>query len=229
KILPDTNARQSGVRVDLSGRAAGEQLVTRVLVLKQASANELLAALRPMMPQFAHLAAVPGVNALVISDRAGNAEAVEAIARELDGGEQDDAIEIIPVRNGRASDLINVLETMESGATTGRDGKTIGKIRIVADDRTNRLLVRGDRLLRDRVRAVIRNLDDAPDSSTDTVKVFRLKFASARQVAEVLKGVLANGDDKVSTSTASAPVNVSSSSSTDGSSSGSSARQGGTT
>jgi len=214
KILPDTNARQSGVRVDLSGRADGEQLVTRVLVLKQASANELLAALRPMMPQFAHMAAVPGANALIISDRASNADAMEAIVRELDSGEQDDAIEIIPVRNARASELISVLETMESGApaATQAAGKTSGKIRIVADDRTNRLLVRGDRMLRDRVRAVIRTLDEAPDSSAETVKVFHLKFASARQVAEVLKGVLASGDDKVSTSTAnSTTTNLSSS------------------
>ncbi len=219
KILPDTNARQAGVRVDLGGHAAGEQLVTRVLILKQANANELLAALRPMMPQFAHMASVPGANALIISDRASNADAMEAIVRELDSGEQDDAIEIIPVRNGRASDLISVLESMESGAAAqGRDGKPAGKIRVVADDRTNRLLVRGDRILRDRVRAVIRNLDDAPDSVSESVKVFRLKYASARQVAEVLKGVLAGSDDKVATSSASAPVNNLSSTAADGSS-----------
>lgn len=226
KILPDTNARQAGVRVDLASRAGGEQLVTRVIMLKQASANELLAALRPMMPQFAHMAAVPGANALVISDRASNADALEAIVRELDTGEQDDAIEIITVRNGRAADLVSVLEGMESGAPAagGKDGKPAGKIRIVVDERTNRLLVRGDRMLRDRVRAVIRNLDEAPDATAEVVKVFRLKFASARQVVEVLKGVLATGEDKISTSTAMAPAtNVSASGE------GSTPRQTGTT
>lgn len=236
KILPDTNARQSGVRVDLGGNASGEQLVTRVIVLQQASANELLAALRPMMPQFAHMAAVPGANALVISDRASNADAMEAIIRELDSGEKDDAIEIIPVRNGKAADLVNILETMESGAPVaagaGAAGRT-GKVRIVVDERSNRLLVRGDRALRDRVRAVIRNLDDASEFSDDQVRVFRLKYASARQVAEVLKGVLATGDAKVSSSTSSMTANVSSSSSgttTDGSGiSSSSPRQTGTT
>lgn len=226
KILPDTNARQAGVRVDLASRAGGEQLVTRVIMLKQASANELLAALRPMMPQFAHMAAVPGANALVISDRASNADALEAIVRELDTGEQDDAIEIITVRNGRAADLVSVLEGMESGAPAvgGKDGKPAGKIRIVVDERTNRLLVRGDRMLRDRVRAVIRNLDEAPDATAEVVKVFRLKFASARQVVEVLKGVLATGEDKISTSTATAPVTNMSASGE-----GSSPRQTGTT
>lgn len=203
KILPDTNARQAGVRVDAAGIGTGETLVTRVIMLQQASANELLAALRPMMPQFAHMAAVPGANALIISDRANNADAMEAVIRELDSGQPDDAIEIIPLRNGKAEDLINVLETMEAGAAAaGRDGKAAGKVRIVADERTNRLLVRGDKALRDRVRAMVRNLDDAPEQSDELVRVFRLKYANARQVAEVLRGVLANENDKTSTSTA---------------------------
>lgn len=213
KILPDTNARQAGVRVDAAGLGVGETLVTRVIMLQQASANELLAALRPMMPQFAHMAAVPGANALIISDRANNADAMEAVIRELDSGQPDDAIEIIPLRNGKAEDLISILETMEAGAAApGRDGKAAGKVRIVADERTNRLLVRGDKALRDRVRAMVRNLDEAPEQSDEVVRVFRLKYANARQVAEVLRGVLANENDKTSTSSAPGAATGSSSS-----------------
>lgn len=229
KILPDTNARQAGVRVDSGGR--GEQLVTRVIVLRQANANELMAALRPMMPQFAHMAAVPGANALIISDRAGNAQALEAIIRELDNGDPDDAIEIIPVRNGRAADLLGVLETMEAGAPAAgaKEARGSGRVRIVVDERSNRLLVRGDRALRDRVRAVIRSLDEAPEASADNVKVFRLKYANARQVAEVLKGVLVSGDDKVSTNTAAGSSSVNVSSNADGSAGSSNTRDPGTT
>lgn len=230
KILPDTNARQSGVRVDLSGMGTGEQLVTRVITLQQANANELLAALRPMMPQFAHMAAVPAANALIISDRASNADAMEAIIRELDNGQVDDAIEIIPVRNGKAEDLISVLETMETGSATPRDGKPSGKVRIIADERSNRLLVRGDRALRDRVRALVKNLDESPEYSDDTVKVFRLKFANARQVAEVLKGIIANEGDKPVTTTSAAPMaNVSGSSTLTPGTTTTAPRAGGTT
>lgn len=215
KILPDTNGRQSGVRVDLGGISSGEQLVTRVITLQQTSANELLAALRPMMPQSAHMAAVPGANALVISDRAANADALEAVIRELDSGQVDDAIEIIPVQNGKAEDLISVLEAIETGAPVAggnKDGnRAPGKVRIIADDRSNRLLVRGDRALRDRVRALVRNLDESPEYSNDQVRVFRLKFANARQVAEVLKGILATQDDKPLTTTTAAPGSASSS------------------
>lgn len=201
KIMPDSNARQSGVRVDLGGASAGEQLVTRVIVLEQANANELLAALRPMMPQFAHMAAVPGANALVISDRANNADSMEAIIRELDSGQLDDAIEIIPVVNSKAADLLTVLESLETGAAASKAAPTTGRVRIVVDERSNRLIVRGDRALRDRVRALVRSLDEAPEVSMDTVRVFRLQFANARQVAEVLRGVLATGEQRSNTST----------------------------
>ncbi|MDP1541422.1 MAG: type II secretion system secretin GspD [Moraxellaceae bacterium] len=201
KIMPDANARQSGVRVDLGGVSAGEQLVTRVVVLEQANANELLAALRPMMPQFAHMAAVPGANALVISDRANNADAMEAIIRELDSGQLDDAIEIMPVVNSKAADLLTVLESVETGAAAAKAAPTTGRVRIVVDERSNRLIVRGDRALRDRVRALVRSLDEAPEVSMDTVRVFRLQFANARQVAEVLRGVLSTGEQRSNTST----------------------------
>ena len=225
KILPDTNARQSGIRVDSGSYRDGEELVTRVVILQQANATELLAALRPMMPQFAHMASVPGNNALVISDRASNVEAMVAIIRDLDDGEKDDAIEIIPVKNGKASDLLNILETMESGApAVMKNGGQSGKVRLVVDERTNRLLVRGDRALRDRVRAVIQSLDSAPDMNDDQVKVYRLKFASARQVAEVLKGVLTTDSKKSSSSST-----VSTASGSSGSDSSSSPRGGAST
>lgn len=207
KIVPDANARQSGVRVDLGSVATGEQLVTRVIVLEQANANELLAALRPMMPQFAHMAAVPGLNALVLSDRAANADAMEAIIRELDGGQLDDSIEIIPVLNGKAGDLLSVIETVETGAAAARGAQPTGRVRLVVDERSNRLIVRGDRALRDRVRALVRSLDEAQPVSMDTVRVFRLKYANARQVAEVLRGVLATGDQR--SASTSSTVNVS--------------------
>lgn len=208
KILPDANARQSGVRVDGHDGSGVDQLVTRVILLQQASATELLNALRPMMPQSAHLAAVQGVNALVLSDRANNADAMEAIIRELDNGEQDDAIEIIPLRNGKADDLISVIETIEGGgaAAVGGNGKPVGKVRIIADDRSNRLIVRGDKALRERVRALARNLDEAPDMENDSVRVFRLKFANARQVAEVLKGIIAGENDKIGQTTTLQPT-----------------------
>lgn len=220
KIVPDTNARQAGIMASSPALVDDEALVTRVVMLQNANANELMAALRPMMPQSAHLAAVAGANALVMSDRANNIEAMLEVIRDLDVADKDEAIDIIPLQNAKAADLLSVLEVMEAssvgGAQAGKGGKASPSARLIVDERSNRLLVRGDADLRSRVRAIVKNLDEAPELDNDQVRVFRLKFASARQVAEVLKGVLSTGRSSSrsssSTSTSSTPSTSSSSS-----------------
>ena len=68
KLVPDSNVKSSGIPYDARSRASGDQIVTRVLWLENTNPNDLIPALRPLMPQFAHLAAVPGTNALIVSD-----------------------------------------------------------------------------------------------------------------------------------------------------------------
>ena len=84
KIVPDVNAKQFGVPVDVNLSSKGEALVTRVIRLENTSAVDMVPILRPMMPQFAHLAAVAGANALVLSDHANNIEALTQIVAQLD-------------------------------------------------------------------------------------------------------------------------------------------------
>ncbi len=72
KLVPDNNVKNSGIPFDARNSARGDQIVTRVIWLDNTNPNDLIPALRPLMPQFAHLAAVPGTNALIVSDRAAN-------------------------------------------------------------------------------------------------------------------------------------------------------------
>ena len=69
KLVPDSNVKSSGVPYDARHRATGDQIVTRVIWLDNTNANDLIPALRPLMPQFAHLSGVAGTNALIVSDR----------------------------------------------------------------------------------------------------------------------------------------------------------------
>ena len=71
--------------------------------------NDLIPALRPLMPQFAHLAAIQGTNALIVSDRAANIYQLETIIRNLDGTGQND-IEAVPLQSSQAEEIIKQLE-----------------------------------------------------------------------------------------------------------------------
>ena len=76
-LVPDVNAKQNAVPFDLTSKIKGEALVTRVIMLDNTNANELVPVIRPLLPQFAHLAAINGANALIISDHANNIIEIE--------------------------------------------------------------------------------------------------------------------------------------------------------
>ena len=198
KLVPDSNVKNSGIPYDSRSRAGGDQIVTRVIWLQNTNPNDLIPALRPLMPQFAHLAAVAGTNALIVSDRAANIYQLENIVRNLDGTGQND-IEAISLQSSQAEEIIGLLETMSA---TGASKDFIGsRVRIIADNRTNRILIKGDPDSRKRLRQMIEMLDVPSADRLGGLKVFRLKYASAKNLAEILQGLVTG--QSVSSSSAS--------------------------
>ena len=206
KLVPDSNAKNSGIPYDARNRAGGDQIVTRVIWLENTNPNDLIPALRPLMPQFAHLAAVAGTNALIVSDRATNIYQLQNIIRNLDGTGQND-IEAITLQSSQAEEIIGLLETMSA---TGASKDFIGaRVRVIADNRTNRILIKGDPDSRKRLRHTIEMLDVPSADSLGGLKVFRLKYASAKNLAEILQGLVTG--QSVSSSSGSNNANKSSS------------------
>lgn len=187
KLVPDSNVKSSGIPYDAKQRATGDQIVTRVIWLENTNPNDLIPAIRPLMPQFAHLSAVAGTNALIVSDRANNIYQLETIIRNLDGTGQND-IETVTLQSSQAEEMIGLLESMSStGAVRDLKGS---RIRIIADTRTNRIVLKGDTATRKRIRQMIEMLDVPAADRLGGLKVFRLKYASAKSLAEILQGLV---------------------------------------
>ncbi|MEN8384163.1 type II secretion system secretin GspD [Acinetobacter towneri] len=187
RLVPDSNVKSSGIPYDGRQNARGDQIVTRVIWLENTNANDLIPALRPLMPQFAHLSAVGGTNALIVSDRASNIYQLESIIRNLDGTGQND-IEAISLHSSQAEEVIGLLESMSStGAAKDVKGS---RVRIVADNRTNRIIIKGDTATRKRIRQMIEMMDVPAADRLGGLKVFRLKYASAQNLAEILQGLV---------------------------------------
>ncbi|OTG69016.1 type II secretion system protein GspD [Acinetobacter sp. ANC 4169] len=204
KLVPDSNVKSSGVPFDSKHRATGDQIVTRVIWLENTNPNDLIPAIRPLMPQFAHLSAVAGTNALIVSDRASNIAQLETIIRNLDGTGQND-IEAVTLQSSQAEEMIGLLESMSStGAARDLKGS---RIRIIADTRTNRIVLKGDTTTRKRIRQMIEMLDVPAADRLGGLKVFRLKYASAKNLAEILQG-LVSGQSVSSSSASSSNNNV---------------------
>ena len=187
RLVPDSNVKSSGIPYDSRQNARGDQIVTRVIWLENTNANDLIPALRPLMPQFAHLSAVGGTNALIVSDRASNIYQLESIIRNLDGTGQND-IEAISLQSSQAEEVIGLLESMSStGAAKDVKGS---RVRIVADNRTNRIIIKGDTATRKRICQMIEMMDVPAADRLGGLKVFRLKYASAQNLAEILQGLV---------------------------------------
>ncbi len=187
RLVPDSNVKNSGVPYDNRNNARGEQVVTRVIWLENTNPNDLIPALRPLMPQFAHMAAVQGTNALIVSDRASNIYQLETIIRNLDGTGQND-LEAINLEHSQADEIIEQLEAMS--ATGSAKDYAGARVRVIADGRTNRILIKGDVTSRKRLRNMIEMLDIPSADRLGGLKVFKLKYASAKNLSEILQGLV---------------------------------------
>ena len=192
KIVPDVNAKQDGIpTVGDASPVRGDAMVTRVIQVDNVAAAQLVPILRPLVPQQGHLAAYPATNVLIISDRAGNVDRLVSIVRRIDQV-SDSEIEIIPLQHASASEVVRVLTSLERAAPAGGGAKkapaAAGGPVLVADERTNSVLLGGERSARLRMRAIISHLDTPLETGGNTDVIY-LKYAEATEIVDVLMGV----------------------------------------
>jgi general secretion pathway protein D len=182
KILPDANARQIP-SIDLPDHvsATSDEIVTQVVEVKNVSAAQLVPILRPMIPQYGHLAAYPSSNILIISDRASNVHRMMRIIQRIDQVANQDP-EIVPLQNASASEIVRVVNAFYQGAAA-TEGVAV---KVVADERSNSVLIGGDQSQRLRVRALVAHLDTPLEAGGDT-RVRYLHYANAEKIAPKLK------------------------------------------
>ena len=191
KLVPDNVAKQSGVAVDLRGNSVGESLATRVIYLTNTQAAEVLGVIRPLMPQSAHAAAVPGVNALVLSDRADSLNQLTALIRDLDSN-VNDSLQVIPLRHVDAERMMELISALVASAGSGQAQGGNNQLKVIADSSSDRLLVKGSPEMIAKVQEMVNQLDTTPTRRLSGLRVFRLKYASASHIADMLRGLLAN-------------------------------------
>ena len=182
KILPDANARQFPAN-DLPDHVSStsDEMVTQVLDVKNVSAAQLIPILRPMIPQYGHLAAYPASNILIISDHASNVNRMMRIIRRIDQVGSTD-VEIVPLTNASAAEIVRVVNSLYQGASATEG---VG-VKVVADERSNSVLIGGEQSQRLRIRALIAHLDTPLEAGGDT-RVRYLHYANAEKIAPKLK------------------------------------------
>jgi len=182
KILPDATARQFPSQFGTDGANGPDDMVTQVIQVQNVGATQLVPILRPLIPQYGHMVAHAGSNMLIISDRAGNMSRMLSIIRRIDLASDED-IEVVSLRNASASEIVRILTALVQ--TQRSDGAPV-TTSLVADARTNSVLIGGDKSERLRIRALIAHLDTPLEDGGDT-QVRYLKYADAEDLATKLQ------------------------------------------
>jgi general secretion pathway protein D len=176
RIVPNAEAKADAD----AGRSAPDRLETRVIQVQQGSATELIPLIRPLVPQYGHLAAISSANAIIISDRTANIERIEDLLRQLDQKGQND-YSVLNLQHAWVMDTAEVLRNaIDRGQAKGASGT-----QVIADGRTNRLIILGPPGARAKLVALAQSLD-TPTSRSANTRVIRLRHGDAKSLAETL-------------------------------------------
>ncbi|HWU69428.1 MAG TPA: type II secretion system secretin GspD [Stenotrophobium sp.] len=185
KIVPETNARTEGGVIESSGRGLPpDDVVTHVYQVQNISAAQLVPILRPLMAQWGHLAAYAPGNMLILSDRAANVSRIEELIAQMDQSD-DRQIEVVHLKYAAASEVVRILSSLAQ--QDKRTDPTSQPATVIADERSNSVLLGGDKSERQKYIAIIQSLD-VPLKEGGATQVVYLHYASAENLAPILQG-----------------------------------------
>jgi general secretion pathway protein D len=200
KIVPEADAKtQAGPVQRATVSASGDRIVTQVIALRYESAAQLVTVLRPLISPNNTIAAYIPNNAIIITDYADNLKRIDRIVATLDQPPTGEPI-LVPVKNASALDVVTLVNRVlsENAGQPGTPVEAQQRVALVADPRSNSILVRADNPARSaRVRQLIEQLD-TPGRAGSNVFIVYLKNAEAAQVADMLRGLYGGGERSAS-------------------------------
>jgi general secretion pathway protein D len=191
RVVPIRDARSSATPVS-KGNDKNEpqsEMITEVIQLNNVTAANLIPVLRPMMPQEGHMAAYAPSNALILADTAGNISRIRKVIEQIDR-EAVSKTEVIHLKYASAEEIVRLMTQLAQQSTSPQEQQLRRQV-IVADKRTNSILIGGDDLERQRMKSIISRLD-SPEEQTGNARVIFLEYAQAKDLATVLNKVVQN-------------------------------------
>ncbi|MEO5365225.1 MAG: type II secretion system secretin GspD [Magnetococcus sp. WYHC-3] len=190
KILPDSEIKFSAPAGTLNGMPDGQdEVVVRVFEMSNVPAASLVPVLRPLVSPKGHMAAYGPSNMLIVGDFASAIHRLSAIIARVDQPTSAE-VEVITLQNASAVELVRVLTSVEAerNKAMGQNAQPGEGSTLVADERSNSILLGGDRGNRLRIRALISHLD-TPVEVLGSTQVVHLRYAKAVDIAKVLTDI----------------------------------------
>jgi len=191
KVIKAKDAKVAAIPVvDDGEQFRGDEMVTRVIPVTNVSVRELAPLLRQLNDNAGggNVVHYDPSNVIMITGRAAVVNRLVKIINRVDkAGDQE--VDIVKLKFASALEMVTIVDAIQKPASgTKNTTPSILKPRLVADERTNSLIISGEKKTRERIIALVKKLDGELKNNGNT-RVFYLKYAKANEVVDVLKGV----------------------------------------
>lgn len=193
KIVPAVEARSKNVETLIEEPAIGpeDRVVTQLIPLKYANPDELKKILAPMISKSSVVVAYPPAQTLIVTDVLSNIKRILKITKAIDVEGVGEEISVIPLRSADAAELSKSLSTVfQRRARRAKPGGSVDTpVRVVADKRTNSLIVLASEDQTRKIKKLVKLLDREPPKGEGDIRVCYLKHANAKDLTKVLSSL----------------------------------------
>jgi len=203
KIIPNMQSGELATRVATSkAPGKGDEVVVRVIPLENVSANQLIPIIRPLLPQWSNVSAYTPGNVIIVLGRAANIDRINEIIHNVDKASSND-IDIVPLHRASATQVAAVLTNLQNSARASGEQPQLS---IAPDERTNSILLSGNKAARLHMRMLVNQLDTPSSGAQGNTQVVYLRYLQAKTFAPILGKIAQNiigkdNDNPSSTST----------------------------
>ena len=196
KIIQQVLAKQSSNPRDFMASGNSQELITAVIPVRNTPSVELVKILRPLIPQYGHVAGIEQPNALVISDHSENIARLTEIIKRVDVADVQ-TVSILDLKEAWVDDMVELLKELAPDQIGG-NAKGPARVTLVASERTNSLVIKGEQQTVGRVEELVKRLD-VPANRSGSTQVIRLAHADAEELAGILKNIIADSGNEENT------------------------------
>jgi general secretion pathway protein D len=191
KVIRSKDAKSSNIPVVEGSPFDGDEMITRVMPVYNVPVRELAPLLRQLNDTAGggNVVSHDASNVMMLTGRAAVVNRLVEIIERVDKA-GDEEVEIIKLKYASATELVRIIDSVnKSQGKSNTGGKS--DPRVVADDRTNSIIVSGDVKARKRLINLVERMDSELETSGNTRVIF-LNYAKSEDLVKVLQGVSAS-------------------------------------
>ncbi|WKE65914.1 type II secretion system secretin GspD [Gallaecimonas kandeliae] len=190
KVVKAKDAKTGAIPVveDKLKKEGGDEMITRVIQVHNVPVREL----SPLLRQLVDNAGAGNVvhyddsNVLIVTGRSAVVDRIDQIVRRADkAGDQE--VQVIKLKYASATQVVSIINDLNKGSGTNQGNNPLA-VKVVADERTNSVVLSGEAKARDRIAKTISELD-TDQQTTGNTRVIYLQYAKAKDLVDVLQGV----------------------------------------